>query len=156
MSIPFFRLFFHLVFLHFFRRQLQPLNIATQYCIDRQVRFVYTLQMKLETNSLEYWKNKYAQILKNKGFDITFEKPIGEGKTVDVVATKNDKQIAIEVETGRSDILSNINKCLQAKFDKIIVVAVNERIESKVKPLLEANDLHQNPKIIVSCARRMI
>jgi hypothetical protein len=36
----------------------------------------------------EYWKNKYAQILKDKGFDITFEKPIGEGKSVDVVATK--------------------------------------------------------------------
>jgi len=102
----------------------------------------------------EYWKNKYAELLKSKGFDITFEKPIGEGKSVDVVATKNGKQIAIEVETGRSDILSNINKCLQAKFDKIIVVAINEKIESKVKSLLENNDLHQNPKIILSCARR--
>jgi len=102
----------------------------------------------------EYWKNKYAELLKSKGFDITFEKPIGEGKSVDVVATKNGKQIAIEVETGRSDILSNLNKCLQAKFDKIIVVAINEKIESKVKSLLENNDLHQNPKIILSCARR--
>ncbi|MBL1214698.1 MAG: ATP-binding protein [Ignavibacteriae bacterium] len=102
----------------------------------------------------EYWKNKYAKILKDKGFDITFEKPIGEGKSVDVVATKNGRQIAIEVETGRSDILSNINKCLQANFDKIIVVAINEKIESKVKSLLEKNDLHQNPKIILSCARR--
>lgn len=104
----------------------------------------------------EYWKNKYAQILKAKGFDITFEKPIGEGKSVDVVATKKNIQIAIEVETGRSDILSNINKCLQAKFDRIIIVAINEKIESKVKSLLEANDLHQNPKIILSCARRVI
>ena len=102
----------------------------------------------------EYWKNKYAELLKSKGFDITFEKPIGEGKSVDVVATKNGKQIAIEVETGRSDILSNINKCLQANFDKIIVVAINEKIESKVKSLLKDNDLHQNPKIILSCARR--
>jgi len=102
----------------------------------------------------EYWKNKYAELLKSKGFDITFEKPIGEGKSVDVVATKKGKQIAIEVETGRSDILSNINKCIQAKFDKIIVVAINEKIESKVKSLLENNDLHQNPKIILSCARR--
>ncbi len=102
----------------------------------------------------EYWKNKYAELLKSKGFDITFEKPIGEGKSVDVVATKNGRQIAIEVETGRSDILSNINKCLQANFDKIIVVAINEKIESKVKSLLEKNDLHQNPKIILSCARR--
>jgi len=99
---------------------------------------------------------KYAQILKNKGFDITFEKSIGEGKSVDVVATKNKIRIAVEVETGRSDILSNINKCLQAEFDRIIVVAINEKIESKVKSLLEANDLHQNPKIILSCARRVI
>lgn len=104
----------------------------------------------------EYWKNKYAQILINKGFDITFEKSIGEGKSVDVVATKNKIRIAVEVETGRSDILSNINKCLQAEFDRIIVVAINEKIESKVKSLLEANDLHQNPKIILSCARRVI
>ena len=102
----------------------------------------------------EYWKNKYAQILKEKGFEITFEKPIGEGKSVDVVATKKNIQIAIEVETGRSDILANINKCLQAKFDRIIVVAINEKIESKIKSLLENNDLHQNPKIILSCARR--
>lgn len=103
----------------------------------------------------EYWKNKYAQVLKDKGFDITFEKSIGEGKSVDVVATKNKTKIAIEVETGRSDILSNINKCLEANFDQIIVVAINEKIESKVKSLLEANDLHQNPKIILSCARRI-
>ena len=69
---------------------------------------------------------------------------------------KNKIRIAVEVETGRSDILSNINKCLQAEFDRIIVVAINEKIESKVKSLLEANDLHQNPKIILSCARRVI
>ena len=104
----------------------------------------------------EFWKNKYAQILKNEGFDITFEKSIGDGKYVDVVASKNDIRIAIEVETGRSDILTNIKKCLEANFDRIIVVAVNEKIESKVKSLLESNDLHQNPKIILSCARRTI
>lgn len=103
----------------------------------------------------EYWKNKYAQILKEKGFDITFEKSIDGGKSVDVVATKNKTKIAIEVETGRSDILSNITKCLDANFDRIIVVAINEKIESKVKSLLESNDLHQNPKIILSCARRL-
>lgn len=104
----------------------------------------------------EFCKNKYAQILKNEGFEITFEKQIGTGKFVDVVATKNDVKIAIEVETGRSDILANIKKCLDANFDKIIVVAINENIESKVKSLLESNDLHQNPKIILSCARRTI
>ena len=115
-----------------------------------------TIDIKEGGVTHEYWKNKYAQVLKDKGFDITFEKSIGEGKSVDVVATKKGKQIAVEVETGRSDILSNINKCLNAKFDRIIVVAINEKIESKVKSLLEANDLHQNPKIILSCARRVI
>jgi hypothetical protein len=102
----------------------------------------------------EYWKKKYAELFSNKGFDITFEKPIGEGKSVDVVATKNEKQIAIEIETGRSDILSNINKCIEANFDKIIVVATTERVESKVKSLLEDDALNQNPNIIISCARR--
>jgi hypothetical protein len=102
----------------------------------------------------EYWKNKYAELFIDKGFDITFEKPIGEGKSVDVVATKNGKQIAIEIETGRSDILSNINKCIEANFDKIILVATTEKVESKVKSLLEDNALNQNPNIILSCARR--
>jgi hypothetical protein len=102
----------------------------------------------------EYWKKKYAELFIDKGFDITFEKPIGEGKSVDVVATKNGKQIAIEIETGRSDILSNINKCIDANFDKIILVATTEKVESKVKSLLEDNALNQNPNIILSCARR--
>jgi len=31
------------------------------------------------------------------------EKPIGAGKTVDLVASKSRRKIAIEIETGKSD-----------------------------------------------------
>ncbi len=99
-------------------------------------------------------KKNTAELLKEKGFEITFEKPIGEGKTVDVVATKNNKHVAIEIETGRSDILININKCLQYSFDKIILVAVNEQAETKIKKIIRENNLGDNNKLKVVCARR--
>jgi len=50
---------------------------------------------------------------------------------------ENKQEIAVEIETGQSDTLGNIRKCLDSGFDKIVVVAVEkstkERIEKKVK-----------------------
>jgi hypothetical protein len=85
----------------------------------------------------EYWKYRIGMYYRKKGFDVTYEYRIGEGKSVDVVAEKDGRKIAIEMETGKSDYLYNIKKNLDYGFDEIIVAALNkatrERIVSELK-----------------------
>ena len=104
----------------------------------------------------EYWKNKYAEKYRLEGFEVIIEEPIGNGKSVDLTAKKNNQYIAIEIETGRSNILDNIKKCLQYNFDKIIIVATSEQTEIKIIKLLKEKALIQNSKIRVECAPKRI
>ncbi len=52
---------------------------------------------------------------------------MGDGKAVDLVASKDGKRIAIEIETGKSDVDRNVRKCKQAGFRKIISVHTKNR-----------------------------
>ena len=47
----------------------------------------------------EYWKLRVGEHYRKKGYEVTFEYKIGNGKSVDVVAKKDAKRIAIEIET---------------------------------------------------------
>ncbi|MFC1551922.1 hypothetical protein ACFL6P_05080 [Candidatus Latescibacterota bacterium] len=103
----------------------------------------------------EYWKNKYAEKYRDKGYNVTLEEPVGGGKTVDLTAKKDNKKIALEIETGRSDILANVKKCLENDFDKIVIVATTEQAEKKVQQILKEASLYQNPRIQIECARKI-
>jgi hypothetical protein len=76
----------------------------------------------------EYWKHRIAERLRNKGFEIEIESPIGEGKTVDIVAMKDGEKLAIEIETGKSDVLMNISKLHEYNFSEVWVVCLNDDI----------------------------
>jgi len=83
----------------------------------------------------EYWKRFYAQRFREQCYHIEFEVPRKSGR-VDVVAKKDGKKIAIEIETGKSNFIRNIQQDLAAKYDKILVVATGksafERIEKQL------------------------
>jgi len=81
----------------------------------------------------QYWKEKVSATLRERGYTVEQEYPIGDGKTVDLVARKNGKTIAIEVETGKSDALANIRKCVDVGFDKVITVATNTQVKSGIR-----------------------
>ena len=44
------------------------------------------------------------------------EYPIGNGETVDLMVMGESKKVAIEIETGKSDAIRNIGKCLDAGY----------------------------------------
>ncbi len=87
----------------------------------------------------QYWKEKVAGRLRDVGYAVQEEYPIGNGKTADLLARKNGKKIAIEIETGKSDAVANIRKCLGAGFDRVLCLAtsvqVKEVIEKQVQGL---------------------
>jgi len=80
----------------------------------------------------EYWKYRVGEHYKQKGYKVTFEYKIGDGKSVDLVAEKDGKKIAIEIETGKSDTIYNIRKDLEAGFDEVVCVYLAEKVASEI------------------------
>lgn len=72
-----------------------------------------------------YWKRWYASMLERRGFEVHIE-AARNGGHADITATKDGQRIAVEIETGKSDVVANVRLGLQAHFS-LIVVAVTER-----------------------------
>lgn len=84
----------------------------------------------------EYWKFRVGEHYRKKGYKVTFEFPLGGGKSVDLVAEKDKKRIAIEIETGKSDAVYNLHKDLDATFDEIVVICLHKEIKENISTLL--------------------
>jgi hypothetical protein len=69
----------------------------------------------------EYWKHIIGDRLREQGFTVTEEYPTGGGKSVDLYAVRGEQTLAVEVETGRSDILANAEKCAALGAEVVFV-----------------------------------
>jgi hypothetical protein len=69
----------------------------------------------------EYWKHVIGERLREQGFTVTEEYATGGGKTVDLYAVRDEQRLAVEVETGRSDIMANVTKCAALNAEVIFV-----------------------------------
>ncbi len=80
----------------------------------------------------EYWKRFYAEGFREQGYKVCLE-AVRKSGNVDVLAVKEGKSIAIEIETGKSDIVRNVKQDLLSGFDKVLVVATDEKALRKVE-----------------------
>lgn len=71
-----------------------------------------------------YWVDRVRQKYERDGYKVIVEYPLENGGFVDVVAEKGNEKIAIEVETGKSDVKRNIEKCNNSSFSNVIQVRV--------------------------------
>jgi hypothetical protein len=58
----------------------------------------------------EYWRNELHKKCTEHGYTVTTEYNLGNNR-VDLHATRADATFLIEIETGKSDVLRNIEKC---------------------------------------------
>jgi hypothetical protein len=98
----------------------------------------------------EYWKYRIGMHYRKKGYKATFEYKIGDGKSVDVMAEKDGRRIAIEIETGKSDYLYNVKKNLDYGFEEIIVAALDRGIKEKILSDLNEAGLDSDERIKVT------
>ena len=96
----------------------------------------------------QYWINRVAEHYKVKGYRVQVELSIGGGKTIDLEVRKGNKVIAIEIETGKSDVIGNIKKCLKAGYESVICVITNWSYFIKIKELVKRRKLDRNVEII--------
>lgn len=72
----------------------------------------------------EYYKEMVARDYEAKRYKGIKEYPLGGGKAVDLVATRGNERIAIEIETGKSDVKENIRKCKEAGFEEVKIFKI--------------------------------
>jgi energy-coupling factor transporter ATP-binding protein EcfA2 len=72
-----------------------------------------------------YWVAKAAEQFERRGYEVTQEHAIPGDGVVDVVAERPGERVAIEVETGKSDIAANLSKLHGAAFDRIVLLATS-------------------------------
>ncbi len=83
----------------------------------------------------EYWKRYYAALFLDADHNVRIEAP-RQGGSVDLLATKANKTFAIEIETGKSNVVANVQNGLLSGFDTIIVVATDQAAMSRVEKRL--------------------
>ena len=85
-----------------------------------------------------YWKRFYTARFRNAGFKVKEEVERNSGR-IDVLATRKKETVAIEVETGKSDVVKNAKADLMFGCTRIVVVATDKWAFGKVeKELLKA------------------
>jgi hypothetical protein len=67
----------------------------------------------------------------------------------DIIINKKNKKIAIEIETGKSKYVRNIERALAAGFDEIMCMAVNRFVEDKIARALKEKKIDDNRVRIV-------
>jgi hypothetical protein len=59
----------------------------------------------------EFWRARLKERCERRGYTVTEEYHLGDGKRVDLLARCGERVILIEVETGKSNVHENIAKC---------------------------------------------
>ena len=91
-----------------------------------------TVELTRESIAHEYWKNLYAEKFRAMGYTIEVEAPRHQGR-VDILAQKPSESVAVEIETGMSDVVWNVKLDLLSGFDKVLVVATDKTALKKVE-----------------------
>jgi hypothetical protein len=98
-----------------------------------------------------FWKEKIAEYYKNKGFSVEVEKQIN-GKP-DIAINTENKLVAVEIETGNSDAVANIQKSLKANFSAIITIATNVEAKEKIMKQFREEGFDKDDRIKVVLAQ---
>jgi len=89
------------------------------------------LSKKLGGPEHRYWVNKIEEELSANGHEVQKETYIGR-KSPDLITQKDSQSIAIEVETGKSNPVRNIQKNLALGFGSVYVVATNQQTKNRI------------------------
>ena len=99
-----------------------------------------------------YWVNKIAEYYSQLNYKVRKEYKIN-GSVVDILAIRAKERIVIEIETGKSNFISNIEKLAMHNITKIISVATTNQAFRQIKLSLKKHKLNINIPIIIKIAK---
>lgn len=82
-----------------------------------------------------YWVHRVAEHFRRRGYQVELEKRLPSGGRVDIEAVKGAEKLAIEVETGKSDVRGNVAKLANLGYSRILLVPTNAEARVKCEEL---------------------
>ena len=82
-----------------------------------------------------------------KGFQVSREYQIKGNGAIDILASRPGEKVAVEIETGKSNIKENLNKITGVGFDRIVFVATSPEAITKCKAAIESRSVEQAPAV---------
>jgi len=86
----------------------------------------------------QYWAHRVAEMYEKQGYEVALEHAVAGDGIVDVVAERAGERLAVEIETGKSDIKMNIEKTRLSGFDRVILVATSPSAVSACQRALDS------------------
>ena len=72
-----------------------------------------------------FWVAQATEYLEREGYRVDAEHGLRTGGFVDLLAERGGRRVAVEIETGKSDIAANIEKLAGAAVDELILIATS-------------------------------
>ena len=94
-----------------------------------------------------FWIGKTATYFEKKGYEVTREHPIKGNGALDMLAEKPGERVAVEVETGKSDIKANVANARGADFDRVVLVATSPAGVSACQNVVEGIERGDEPVV---------
>lgn len=82
----------------------------------------------------EYWKRFYRRRLRSAGFSTVLESKREQTTgRIDLLAERGRERIALEVETGKSNVVDNVKRDLRERIDRVVVVCTSRAAARSVE-----------------------
>lgn len=94
-----------------------------------------------------YWVRQTAKYFEKRGYDVKHEHPVKGNGAIDILATRGSRKVAVEVETGKSNIKANLEKIKDVGFDRIVFVATSPTAISACQKAIETMEFGKSGSI---------
>jgi len=99
---------------------------------------IYPEPRARESLEHSFWVNRAARYFEKKSYDVACEHPVKGNGAIDILAQRPGERIAVEVETGKSNVKTNLNKVRNAGFDQIVLVATSPAAVSACQKAIDS------------------
>jgi hypothetical protein len=94
-----------------------------------------------------FWVSRAAKHFERKGYDVSCEHPVKGNGAIDILAERPGERVAIEVETGKSDVKTNLRKMEGAGFERIVLVPTSPAAVTACQKAIGSTEQTQSPQI---------
>ena len=103
----------------------------------------------------QFWAERIAVALRDQGCTVEHEYRIAGNGAVDILATRDNERVVVEIETGQSDVPANVRKCLAAGFDRVLIAATNPAAHDRIARWIAAEGLAGDERLeLILCQHR--
>ncbi len=86
----------------------------------------------------EFWRQRITERCTRCGYDVTDEYDLGDGRRADLLAQRGNHRWLIEIETGKSDVPRNVEKCAGSGMRFVVFFTSDEaHARARLPPEIE-------------------